>query len=149
MSETIKLDSGLVEMRIDGTDRVVKFNPSDSAFLRTLYSMLMKMKDIAEEKEKAIKEVDEEDFIAKFDIVSERDKQLRAVADGVFGDGFCRDVFGLVDLTALNGDGVTIFESLCFAMIDRMDEDVRAKMAKRDATIAKYTAKYDKYRKHK
>ena len=65
------------------------------------------------------------------------------------GEGFCRDVFGLVDLTALNSDGVTIFESLCFAMIDRMDEDVRAKMAKRDATIAKYTAKYDKYRKHK
>ena len=147
--DKLKLDRGFVEMEIDGTDRVVKFNPADAIFLRTLYSMLVKMEKVAEEKAKQLKDTAEDDFVAKFDIVSERDKELRAVADAVFGEGFCRDVFGLVDLPALNSDGVTIFESLCFEMIDRMDEDVQAKMAKRDASIAKYTAKYEKYKKRK
>lgn len=142
MSDIVKLDNGYLEVGFEGTERTVKFNPSDSYFLRSLYAMLAKVQSIIDEKQLLIKA--EQDFVKQFDIISERDKEMRGVVDALFGDGFCLDLFGHVDLTAINGKGLMLIEDFAFSIVDRMDETVRDAVAKRDANIARYTNKYTK-----
>lgn len=142
MADIVKLDNGYLEVGFEGTERTVKFNPSDSYFLRNLYAMLAKVQEIIAAKQPIINA--EKDFLKQFDILNERDKEMRAVVDEMFGDGFCRDLFGLLDLTAVNDKGLMLIEDFAFSLVDRMDESVRAAVAKRESNIAKYTDKYKK-----
>lgn len=141
--EQLNFSTGVVEMAVNG-GRVIRFNPADIGFLETLYALIGKIdtidSDTAKKKDKT------EDPAKLFDYSRAADKRMRETVDAVFGDGFCADVFQELRLTAM-ADGLSIIENFLFAVVDRMDESVRDNMAKREGRIAKYTAKYEKYKK--
>lgn len=139
----LNFSTGVVEMAVNG-GRTICFNPADVGFLENLYCLLGKIEKIdADTKTKR----DKTDDPAKlFDYAKASDNRMREAVDSVFGEGFCGDVFQSVRLTAL-ADGLTVIENFVFAIVDEMDETIRDNMAKRDDRIAKYTAKYQKYKK--
>lgn len=141
--ENLTIETGLVELDINGK-RTIQLNPSDAGFVETLYGLVSKLdvihQDIAE------KAKGEEDAVKRFDLSRAEDKQMREAVDDVFGAGFCADVFPSIRLFAL-ADGLTVIENFLYALLDKMDEDITANVAKRDARIKKYTDKYSKYQK--
>lgn len=141
--------SGVVHLNLvreDGseTGRSIDINPSDQGFAEDLYGLVSKIEQIHMEKRKLLET--EEDTAARFDICRSEDREMRAVVDGLFGENFCRDVFGAVRLFAL-ANGLTVIENLLFALLDEMDDSITANIAKRDERVQKYIQKYKKYRK--
>ena len=134
----LNFETGLVEMAVNG-GRAVRFNPADIGFLETLYGLLAKLETIEKEMEK--KRTKTDDPAVLFDKSRNSDKKMREAVDSVFGEGFCEDVFSGVRLMAM-ANGLTVLENFLFAIIDEMDESVRANLAQRNDRIAKYTAKY-------
>lgn len=139
--DTMVLNTGLVELDINGT-RTIKFNPSDVGFAEDLYGLASKIGAIQDAKEAEFARA--EDPVAKFDISRAEDREIRAAVDDYFGEGFCGDIFPGVRLYAL-ADGMTLIENLLYGLLDKMDADITANIAKRDAKIKKYTDKYHKY----
>ena len=145
--KNVELTSGIQRLPVivDGQDsgRIVEFNPADQEFAEVLYALVHRLGEIHNEKNRLRGE--ESDVLKKFEINREEDHLMRGAVDEVFGEGFCGDVFQ-TRLFALSEDGLTVVESFLFSLLDKMDEGITAKMAKRDANIRKYTDKYRKYR---
>lgn len=143
----IELTSGIQRLSVvvDGQDsgRVVIFNSADQEFAEALYTLVHRIGQIHEEKNRLRN--NEPDILKKFGINREEDLQMREAVDAVFGDGFCGDVFQ-TRLFAISENGLTAVESFLFSLLDKLDEGITGKMAKRDANIRKYTDKYRKYR---
>lgn len=139
----INFSTGVVEMSVNGK-RTIKFNPADVGFIETLYSLMAKVEEIETESQKKREKTD--DPAKVFDYFRSSDKRMREAVDAVFGESFCDDVFDGVRLVAL-ADGLTVLENFVFAVIDQMDESVRANMAARNDRVAKYTAKYQNRKK--
>lgn len=142
MSE-IRFSTGVVEVPVNG-GRTIRFNPTDVGFLDTLYGLLAKVDAI--DKETAKKREKTEDVSKVFDYMRASDKRMREAVDAMFGEGFSDDVFNGVRLVA-QADGLSVLENFVFAVFDQMDESVTKNMAKRGERIAKYTAKYEKYKR--
>ena len=146
---TFTAASGIVHLAVqrdDGveTGRTIDFNPSDQGFADDLYGLVSKIDKIHSEKTNAMQNA--EDTAARFDIARSEDKEMRTAVDELFGENFCRDVFGSVRLFAL-ADGLTVIENFLLALLDKMDDSLTANIAARDARIKKYTQKYSKYGK--
>lgn len=139
----ITFSTGVVEMSVNGV-RSISFNPADVGFAETLYNMIAKVNAIDTETAKKRKNTD--DLAKIFDYNRASDKKMREVVDSVFGEGFCADVFGNIRLVAL-ADGLSVLENFAFAVLDQMDESVTENLAKRNDRIARYTEKYEKYKK--
>lgn len=138
--EELKFEIGLKEMQVNG-GRIIRFNPSDEGFLETLYGMIIKVQNILAEMEK--KRAKNDDLSKIFDYSRTREKQLREVVDSVFGENFCADVFVDIRMLAL-ADGMTVLENFLYAVIEKMDEDVRDNLARRNSRVQYYTEKYKK-----
>lgn len=138
----LNFDTGVVEMSVLGK-RTITFNPTDIGFMESLYSMMAKVESIESDVEKKREKTD--DPAKFFDYHRLSDKREREAVDSVFGDGFCDDVFGRLRLAALNDEGLMLIERFAFGIIDQMDESVKDTMAKRQDSLSKYTAKYQKY----
>lgn len=144
--EKVEISSGLkyLPVIVDGWDtgRTVNFNPVDQEFAEELYALVYRIGEIhnAKNKERA----SETDILKKFEINRAEDKELRAVVDAVFGEGFSNDVFK-VRLFAVS-DGLTVVENFLFALLDELDESTTSNIAKRNAKIQKYTEKYTRYK---
>lgn len=139
----IVFETGVQEFKVNG-GRTIRFNPADTGFAETLYGVIAKINTIDEETRK--KRETTTDYAKIFDYNRSADKRMREVVDAVFGEGFCDDVFGDIRLVAL-ADGLSVVENFAFAVLDQMDAGITDNLAKRDARIAKYTAKYEKYKK--
>lgn len=141
--EELNFSTGVKEMQVNG-GRIIRFNPADIGFMDTLYSLLGKLESIKADEDKKREKTD--DLAKFFDYARLCEKRMRDAVDSVFGEGFCNDTFDGVRLWALS-DGLTVIENLVFAITDKMDDSVRDNLAKREGRIAKYTAKYQKYKK--
>ena len=142
------VESGLVHLslvREDGseTGRSIDFNPADIGFAEDLYGLISKLDAIHMESVRKVGQVS--DAASLFDINRAEEKEMRAAVDGLFGEGFCADVFGTVRLFALV-NGLTVIENLLLALFDQMEESVAANISVRDARVKKYTEKYNKHR---
>lgn len=146
--EEMNLTSGIrvLPVIVDGVDtgRTVNFNPADQEFAEELYSLVYRIGKIHEEKNR--QRAAESDILKKFDINRAEDCEMRKTVDLVFGDGFSEAVFP-TRLFAVSEDGLTVVESFLFSLMDKLDEGITARMAKRDANIRKHTDKYRKYSK--
>ena len=140
--ENLSFETGLVELTVNG-GRTIRLNPADAGFAETLYELVGSLNAIHKEKSEAAKDAAEAE---QFALRRSEDAAMREAVDAVFGAGFCADVFPGMRLFAL-AEGLTVVENFIFALLDRMDEDITANLSKRDARIAKYTAKYKKYHK--
>lgn len=138
----IRFSTGVVEMPVNG-GRTIRFNPVDVGFGDTLYGLLAKVDAI--DKETAKKREKTEDISKVFDYMRTSDKRMREAVGAVFGKGFSDDVFNGVRLVT-QADGLSVLEKFIFAVFDQMDESVTENMVKRSERIAKYTAKYEKYK---
>lgn len=141
--ENLSFETGLVALTVNG-GRTITLNPADAGFAETLYLLVSRLRAIHAEKNRASDA--EEDLAKRFELNRAEDTELRAAVDDVFGEGFCADVFPGMRLSAM-AEGLTVVENFVFSLLDRMDEGITANLAGRDARIAKYTAKYRKYRK--
>lgn len=141
--ENLNFATGLVELSVNG-GRTITLNPADAGFAETLYLLYRKLEAVHAEKHKASEA--EGDLVKRFDINRAEEAELRDAVDGVFGEGFCADVFPGMRLSAM-ADGLAVVDNFIFSLLDRMDEDITANLAKREGRIAKYTAKYQKYQK--
>ena len=139
----IVFETGVQEFKVNG-GRNIRFNPVDSGFAETLYSLIAKVTDIDDERRKRTEK--NQDYAKIFDYNRAADNRMREAVDSVFGENFCKDVFGDIRLTAI-ADGLSVVENFLLAVLDQMDESVTENLAKRDARIAKYTAKFAKYKK--
>lgn len=136
--EKLTFETGLVELEVNG-GRTIRLNPSDAGFAETLYELAAKLEAIHKASGAQTETAE------RFDRSRAEDREMREAVDAVFGEGFCADVFPGMRLTAL-ANGLTVVENFLFALLDRMDEGVTANLSARNARIAKYTAKYKKYR---
>ena len=129
-------------MSVNG-GRTIRFNPSDIGFMETLYNLIGKIEAI--DRETALKKDKTDDPAKLFDYARASDKRMKEAVDAIFGEGFSDDVFRGLRLVAM-ADGLTVIENFVFAIVDKMDDSVRANMEQREGRIAKYT---EKYKRHK
>ena len=138
----INFSTGVVDMSVNGV-RTIRFNPSDYGYLEELFALASKVQAIAE---KMSEKVESAKGTAKmFDYYRAAEKQMREAVDQVFGENFCNDVFQGVRLMA-TVDGLTVFETFLFAVVDKMDEDIKKNMSMRGDRINSYMEKYRKNR---
>ena len=137
--EELNFALGVKEFKVNG-GRTVRFNPADEGFLEVLYGLIGKLDELAQTRRKKTEKAGE-DWAKRFEYAKSCDEQMRRAVDDVFGDGFSADVFGAVRLTAA-ADGLTVAENLIWTLVDRMDEDVKANLARRSERVRYYTDKY-------
>lgn len=128
-------------MSVNG-GRTIRFNPSDIGFMETLYNLIGKIEAI--DRETALKKDKTDDPAKLFDYARASDKRMKEAVDAIFGEGFSDDVFRGLRLVAM-ADGLTVIENFVFAIVDKMDDSVRANMEQREGRIAKYTEKYKRH----
>lgn len=136
--EKIIFNSGIKEYTINDSV-TIRFNPTDSNFLERLYYTF----DDLDKKQEAYKNEAIEDGKEAFRKNRERDAEMREAIDGVLGDGVCNALFGNMNVYAL-ADGLPVWANLMLAIIDEMDDSVKAEQKKTSPRVAKYTARYKK-----
>lgn len=137
----ISLDTGLNEYEF-APGCVVRFNPTDPAFLNRLFSSFSELDKTQTEFYDELKgKEDPEDIFA---CIKEHDLKMRSVLDGVFNVPVCEAVFGDMGLTALSSNGVPAWVELYLAIIDQCGIDADAINRKGKAYVDKYTKKYQK-----
>lgn len=139
----INFSTGVTEFAVNG-GRTVRFNPADTGFAENLYALMAKVSEIDDERRKKAEKT--QDYAKIFEYNRAADKRERELVDAAFGENFCADVFGDIRLSAM-AEGLSVLENFIFAVLDEMDESVTENLSKRDARIAKYTEKYEKYKK--
>lgn len=136
--EKIIFNSGVKEYTLNDS-ATIRFNPTDSNFLERLYYTF----DDLDKKQEAYKNETIEDGKEAFRKNRERDAEMREAIDGVLGEGICTALFGNMNVYAL-ADGLPVWANLMLAIIDEMDDSVKAEQKKTSPRVAKYTARYKK-----
>lgn len=137
--EELNFALGVQEFAVNG-GRSVRFNPADEGFLEALYGLLAKLGELTDERTKKTEKAGE-NWAKRFELAKACDDRMRKEMDSVFGEGFCADVFGSVRLTAA-ADGLSVAENFIWSVVDRMDEGIKANLARRSERIRFYTDKY-------
>lgn len=134
----IRIDDGLKDYTLNGAV-TVRFNPTDSAFVKKLYSTFTAL----DEKQDAYKaEVQAaKNTAAIFDIAEKRDAEMREMIDGIFGMPVCEPLFGSMNVYAM-AEGLPVWANLLLAIMDEVDTTFAAEQAKTTPRLDKYTAKY-------
>lgn len=136
--EKIQFASGVKEYTINDKCTIA-FNPTDSNFLERLYNTFEDLDKKQEEyRNEAISDGRE-----AFKKNRERDEEMRNAIDGILGDGVCAALFGSMNVYAL-ADGLPVWANLMLAIIDEMDDSIKAEQKKTSPRVAKYTARYKK-----
>lgn len=134
--EKIQFDSGVKEYSLNDKCSVF-FNPTDSNFAESLYITFSEL----DRKQEEYRTEKIEDGMEAFRKNRERDREMREAIDGVLGAGVCQALFGSMNVYAL-ADGLPVWANLMLAIIDEMDDAVKAEQKKTNPRVARYTAKY-------
>lgn len=132
----IIFDTGVVEYEINGA-YTIRFNPTDSNFAERLYLAF----DELDKKQDAYRDENISDGKEAFRVNRARDNEMRKTIDGVLGDGASQAIFANMDVYAMS-DGLPAWANLMLAIIDEMDNSIKAERQKTNPRVAKYTARY-------
>lgn len=132
----IVFDTGVVEYEINGA-YTIRFNPTDSNFAERLYLAF----DELDKKQDAYRDENISDGKEAFRVNRARDNEMRKTIDGVLGDGASQAIFANMDVYAMS-DGLPAWANLMLAIIDEMDNSIKAERQKTNPRVAKYTARY-------
>lgn len=114
--ENLNFDNGLKTYCVNGV-REITFNPTDSAFVEKLFNAF----DTLDKKQS---EYEHEASAAKgaelFQIARKRDAEMRETIDQIFGENFCKDVFGDCNVYAFAG-GCPIWCNFILSVIETVD----------------------------
>lgn len=117
----------------------ISFDPADIAFVNRLFDLMDRM-----EKQQASQPERLEDVFAA---AAERDQQMRAEIDALFGEPVCEKIFGTTNIFSPAG-GLPLCLNFLLAVIDEVDaasETETKPSAKVNAYMQKYEKKYGKY----
>lgn len=138
--ENLNFDNGLKTYCVNGV-REITFNPTDSAFVEKLFNAF----DTLDKKQS---EYEHEASAAKgaelFQIARKRDAEMRETIDQIFGENFCKDVFGGCNVYAFAG-GCPIWCNFILSVIETVDNASEKEYATTNPRLQKYMGKYQKY----
>lgn len=136
----LNFDTGINEYDLDGKV-IVRFNPTDVGFLERLSDSFAYLDLIQEEVKQCQEEITDEKDI--FNLAKNLDKKMREIINALFGQDVCTPLFGRMNLFASAG-GLPVWANLMLAIADEVETAMQGELEKREARIAKYTAKYKK-----
>ena len=143
MSELI-FATGLVTYTVNDCCEI-QFNPSDSFFVERLFSTMEKLSNRQEEGEQN-NTAYADDPAKIFALARSREAEMRFEIDNLFGKPVCDELFPNMAVYAL-ADGLPLWANFLMAIVDEIDESLAAQNQMADARVAKYKAKYAKYRR--
>lgn len=133
----LQFDTGLVTYNINGAVEL-SFNPTDSAFVESLFKTFDKLDRKQDEYGAEIEKAEKREI---FDIARKRDAEMREMIDATLGAPVCDAVFGGMNVYALAG-GFPVWANLLLAIMDEIDTSFAENQKQTDARIRKYTDKY-------
>lgn len=119
----------------------ISFNPTDISFVNRLFELMDKLEKQHNEPSQQPEDV--------FAYAAQRDKEMRAEIDALFGEPVCDKIFGSTNVLSPSG-GLPIAMNFLLALIDEIDaaaEEETKPSARVEAYIQKYEKKYGKYMK--
>lgn len=134
----IHLESGTQEYTLNDSC-VIRFNPTDLFFVEQLYNAMDALGQM-DEKRAEIAGSDS-DTRSKFDAWRHLDAQARQIINDLFGVDVCGACWGNVSPMAFSG-GFPLWANLLCALIDEIDETVKAEHAASMPRVNKYLKKY-------
>lgn len=141
MSE-LNFDTGLVTYKVNGQCDIT-FNPADVAFVKRLFNTFDGLSKQQEDIEAEDKDVEGTELFA---LVEQREKKMRDDIDAAFGEAICKKIFGNVSVFALAG-GLPLWCNFLMAVIDKIDAAIEDEQKLASPRVAKYMAKYEKYKR--
>lgn len=141
----LNFDSGLVTYNLNGKCEV-SFNPTDSAFVGRLYSAFEGLDKKQEGYRAEVSNIQDEAKV--FDFARERDAEMRATIDDLFGAPVCDALFGDMNVYAM-ANGLPVWCNLMLAIMDEIDAAYEGEQKLTNPRVERYTAKYRKYQKMK
>lgn len=139
----LNFESGLVTYSINGACEV-SFNPTDSNFVERLYTTFEELDRKQDEYKAQVEKLSDKREI--FDYVHERDAEMRGMIDGLFATPVCDALFGNMNVYAI-ANGLPVWCNFLLAVMDEVDTTFTKEQKATNPRIAKYTAKYQKYRR--
>lgn len=134
----LNFDTGVVTFTVNGKCDIT-FNPTDSAFVERLFNAF----DTLDKKQESYK-AEIERMVDKrevFEIARRRDKEMREIVDGVFGQPVCASLFEGMNVYAM-ADGLPVWCNFMLAVMDVVDTTFAREQKATNPRIAKYTKKY-------
>ena len=138
--QDLNISTGLKEYNING-QCVVRFNPTDPAFVNMIFHAFNKLDARHDEYSKLVS--NEEDGVKLFEIARTMDKEMRETINEVLGCDVCTPVFGDMSVYAA-ADGLPLWANLLLAIIDEMDDSFAREKKATNPRIEKYTQKFAK-----
>lgn len=138
----LNFDTGLVTYKVNGGHEI-SFNPADVAFVKRLFNTFDSLSKQQDEIEVVDKEITGAEL---FDLVEQREKKMREDIDGIFESKVSDAIFGKVSVFALAG-GLPLWCNFLMAVIDKVDAAIEDEQKQSSPRVAKYMAKYEKYRR--
>lgn len=139
----LNFDSGVVTYSLNGKCEV-SFNPTDSNFVERIYTAFNDLDKKQDEYKSRIEKMADKKEI--FEFARERDAEMRTIIDGVFDSPVCDAVFGGMNIYAM-ASGLPVWVNLMLAVMDECDTTFAREQKATNPRIAKYTAKWSKYKK--
>lgn len=139
----LNFDSGVVTYSLNGKCEV-SFNPTDSNFVERIYTAFNDLDKKQDEYKSRIEKMADKKEI--FEFARERDAEMRTIIDGVFDAPVCDAVFGSMNIYAM-ASGLPAWVNLMLAVMDECDTTFAREQKATNPRIAKYTAKWSKYKK--
>lgn len=139
----LNFDSGVVTYSLNGKCEV-SFNPTDSNFVERIYTAFNDLDKKQDEYKNRIEKMADKKEI--FEFARERDAEMRTIIDGVFDTPVCDAVFGGMNIYAM-ASGLPAWVNLMLAVMDECDTTFAREQKATNPRIAKYTAKWSKYKK--
>ena len=140
----LSFDSGLVTYSLNGKCEV-SFNPTDTNFAGRLYAAFEELDKKQEGFRAQIEKMTDNKEI--FEFAKERDAEMRGILDGIFEAPVSGALFGGMNVYA-SANGLPVWCNLILAVIDEVDAAAVQEQKLTSPRLAKYTAKYKKYRKN-
>lgn len=139
----LNFDSGVVTYSLNGKCEV-SFNPTDSNFVERIYTAFNDLDKKQDEYKSRIEKMADKKEV--FEFARERDAEMRTIIDGVFDTPVCDAVFGGMNIYAM-ASGLPAWVNLMLAVMDECDTTFAREQKATNPRIAKYTAKWSKYKK--
>lgn len=138
----LNFDSGVVTYSLNGKCDV-SFNPTDSNFVERIYTAFNDLDKKQDEYKSRIEKMADKKEI--FEFARERDAEMRTIIDGVFDTPVCDAVFGGMNIYAM-ASGLPAWVNLMLAVMYECDTTFAREQKATNPRIAKYTAKWSKYK---
>lgn len=136
----LNFETGLVEYKING-GAVVRFNPTDSNFVKRLFDAYETLDSKQEFYKKRVDTMADKKEVFVF--AKEQDDEMRGIIDGLFCEPVSDDIFGALNVYAL-ADGLPVWCNLMFAVMDEIDTGFAREQKATNPRLEVYRKKWNK-----